>query len=189
MKRIITAAAGAAMCLAMVGYAQDTMGSQPSGKPETEQGAKYGGKSSKSGAEAQMPGAQNQLTATVVEAKGKELFVEHQGVVIPLKVEKDTKIEGMTGKKLSDLKPGDEVQVSFMVKNRTENIALDISKSSGMGGAGTGGSSTSGSSPGGSMGEDQGVGGSQQQPKPEEQMPKPEDQSNQPSQEPQKPIY
>lgn len=79
--------------------------------------------------------AGSQLSGTVVQAGNKLLYVQHMGAVIPIRVDKDTKL-GLSGKKLTDLKAGDEVQVSFMVKNRTDNMATSIVMGPATGGSG-----------------------------------------------------
>ncbi len=134
----------------------------------------------------------NELTGTVVESKSHTLYLEHMGAVVPVRVEKSTDLTGLSGKKLSDLKSGDEVQVSFQVKNKIDNVATRIGLSSGIGGSGLGtseesrGTGIGGSSGAGSTtGEDKNVG----QPSfPEEQpMQQPQDKTN--STQDQKPIY
>jgi len=104
----------------------------------------------------------NQLIGTVVESKSHTLYLQHMGAVVPLRVEKSTDLAGLSGKKLSDLKPGDEVQVSFLVKNKIENVAtrIGLPSSTGTGGSGLGtseegrtpgigGSGSAGAKPGG----------------------------------------
>ena len=104
----------------------------------------------------------NQLIGTVVESKSHTLYLQHMGAVVPLRVEKSTDLAGLAGKKLSDLKPGDEVQVSFQVKNKIENVAtrIGLPSSTGTGGSGLGtseegrnpglgGSGSAGTKPGG----------------------------------------
>lgn len=82
----------------------------------------------------------NQLFGTVVESKSHTLYLQHMGAVVPLRVEKSTDLAGLSGKKLADLKPGDEVQVSFQVKNKIDNVATRIAlpSTTGTGGSGLG---------------------------------------------------
>ncbi|HYV49481.1 MAG TPA: hypothetical protein VFA20_31700 [Myxococcaceae bacterium] len=106
----------------------------------------------------------NQLLGTVVESKSHTLYLQHMGAVVPLRVDKNTDLAGLSGKKLSDLKAGDEVQVSFQVKNKIDNVATKISapSSAGTGGSGLGASEesrrTSGSAGMSKPGEDTNVG-------------------------------
>jgi len=87
----------------------------------------------------------NQLLGTVVESKSHTLYLQHMGAVVPLRVDKSTDLAGLSGKKLSDLKPGDEVQVSFQVKNKIDNVATKIGTPSNTGTGGSGLGTTSGS--------------------------------------------
>ena len=123
----------------------------------------------------------NELTGTVIESKSHTLYLSHMGAVVPVRVEKSTDLTGLSGKKLTDLKSGDEVQVAFEVKNKIDNVATKIGLSSATGGSGLGSSGA-----GSTTGEDKNVG------KPDEHQmkpPKSDDpmQQSQPS-DPQKPI-
>ena len=93
----------------------------------------------------------NQLIGTVVESKSHTLYLQHMGAVVPLRVDKNTDLAGLSGKKLGDLKSGDEVQVSFLVKNKIDNVATRIGLPAGTGGSGFGTSE---------QGRNSGIGGS-----------------------------
>ena len=133
-----------------------------------------------------------QLTGTVVESKSHTLYLEHMGAVVPVRVEKSTDLSGLSGKKLTDLKSGDEVQVSFQIKNKIDNVATRIEKSTATGGSGLGtteegrNSGLGGTGGAGSTtGEDKNVG----KPSfPEEQPMLPPEGKTHPTEE-QKPIY
>ncbi len=80
--------------------------------------------------------AEQELTGKVVKAQSNKVFIEHMGAVVELKTSSKTQFEGDV-KKAKDLKEGDEIRASFTVKNKTENEATSISRSSqGTGGAG-----------------------------------------------------
>jgi hypothetical protein len=78
----------------------------------------------------------SQLFGTVVETKSHTLYLQHMGAVVPLRVDKNTDLAGLSGKKISDLRAGDQVQVSFQVKNKIENVATKIGLASATGGSG-----------------------------------------------------
>lgn len=80
----------------------------------------------------------NQLIGTVVESKSHTLYLQHMGAVVAVRVEKGTNLSGLAGKKLTDLKSGDEVQVSFLVKNKIDNVATKIEQPTATGGSGLG---------------------------------------------------
>ncbi|MDQ3267048.1 MAG: hypothetical protein M3Y59_25905 [Myxococcota bacterium] len=80
-------------------------------------------------------GQEQEVTGKVVKAKSNKVFIEHMGAVLELKTDSKTQFEGDV-KKAGDLKEGDEIRASFNVKNKTENQATSISRSS----PGTGGS-------------------------------------------------
>jgi hypothetical protein len=85
----------------------------------------------------------SQLFGTVVEQKSHTLYLQHMGAVVAVRVDKSTDLAGLSGKKLTDLKAGDEVQVSFQVKNKIDNVATKIGLSSATGGSGLNGLNTS----------------------------------------------
>jgi hypothetical protein len=78
----------------------------------------------------------NQLFGTVVDSRSHTLYLQHMGAVVPVRVDKNTDLGGLAGKKLTDLRAGDQVQVSFQVKNKIDNVATRIGMASGMGGSG-----------------------------------------------------
>lgn len=96
------------------------------------------------------------LQGTVVKAQGNDLlYVEHMGAIVPVQVNKGTTLLGLEGKKLTDLKDGEKVSISFQVKNRTQNVATTVQLLTG-----TGGSGFDNGLRGGEQGRDLGTGGS-----------------------------
>lgn len=200
MKRLMGAMAGAALMIGGAALAQqDTTGSgqaEPQSSSDvfhedsqstsgtstgTEEGLGIGG----SGID------EHKLTGTVVDQKSgkKILYVEHMNAVVPIAWDKNTKLEGMTGQKLTDvLKVGDQVEVTFRVKDdRITNLATSISTTAAGGSGfdtsdesrGTGGSGTT------LPGED--VGGTSVPD--EDPMSQPRDPSLPPRTDDDKPIY
>jgi len=215
MKRLAGVVAGAALLGSLAVANQDTVGSSPSTQAGSQTGteAGIGGGGTAGTGQGQVPGVAsgqiaetttqgNQLIGTVVESKSHTLYLQHMGAVVPVRVDKETKLEGLAGKKVTDLKSGDEVQVNFLVKNRIENVATRISLPSATGGSGLEGSGLGGSeesrdeekgiggsdsSGAGNLGEDSDVGGRSVYPE-EEHMKQPMDTSRD-HQSDQKPIY
>jgi hypothetical protein len=74
--------------------------------------------------------AGEEIKGKVVSAQGNRLHLEYQGALLPLQVNQQTKYEGMAQNKkisgLTDVKPGDEVRASFVVKDGTSNLAKSI---------------------------------------------------------------
>ena len=77
----------------------------------------------------------NQLIGTVVKSKSHTLYLQHMGAVLPIRVEKETDLSALAGKKLTDLKEGDEVKVSFQIKNQIDNVATRIEQPTATGGS------------------------------------------------------
>jgi hypothetical protein len=105
----------------------------------------------------------NQLTGRVVKSDKKMVWLEHQGAIVPLKIDKNTQFNDPSLKRASDLKEGDEIRASFEVR-KTDNVATSIEKSMS---EGTGGSGTEVMSPDSSINQspgtlpaDDGTGGS-----------------------------
>lgn len=101
---------------------------------------------------------QKELTGTVVKADAKNVWVDMQGTVVSLKVDKTTQFTDPTVKRARDLEPGQQIRASYVVQS-TDNVAKNISMS-GTGGSGTGSDTGSGDvmSPDSSI--NQGTGGS-----------------------------
>jgi hypothetical protein len=77
-----------------------------------------------------------ELQGEVARVESKTIYVKHMGAVVPLKIDKDTKLDGKTFSK-RDLKEGQEIRASFTVENGINNVADTISTSDlGTGGAG-----------------------------------------------------
>jgi hypothetical protein len=217
MKRLAGVLAGAALLGGLALANQDTVGSSPStqaGSASSSELGKGGGGTTGIGTggsgQGQVPGVASgqiadtttqgsQLIGTVVESRSHTLYLQHMGAVVPLRVDKDTRLDGLSGKTLTDLKSGDEVQVTFTVRNRIENVATRISLPSATGGSGLGtseesrdtgsGIGGSGSAEPGSTGEDSNVGRPGRPVYPEEDLMKqPMDTSREHHSE-QKPIY
>jgi len=168
MKRLAGVLAGAALLGGLALANQDTVGSSPSTQTGSEQqststGEGTGGSGlSESQTPATVPGTASgqiadvlpkgsQLIGTVVESKSHTLYLQHMGAVVPLRVDRNTRLDGLAGQKLTDLRTGDEVQVTFEVRNKIDNVALRIARPSATGGSGLGASEES---------RDQGLGGS-----------------------------
>lgn len=169
---LVGVVAGAALLGGLAFAGQDTLGAGGSGLERDRPHAQGSTPSSQAPMKRDVGStAGNQLMGTVVESKSHTLYLQHMGAVVPVRVDQNTDLKGLAGKAVSDLKPGDEVQVSFTVKNRIDNVATRISAMSGMGGSGfdaseqsrdmgrnsgLGGSGSAGA--GGSVGEDTNVG-------------------------------
>jgi hypothetical protein len=78
---------------------------------------------------------QKELTGKVVKADSKMVWVDMQGAVVPLKVDKSTQFSDPNLKRSKDLQVGQEIRASYEVKE-TDNIAKSISMS-GTGGSGS----------------------------------------------------
>jgi hypothetical protein len=79
---------------------------------------------------------QKELTGKVVKAGKKMVWVDMQGAVVPLTVDKSTQFSDPNLKRAADLQVGQEIRASYEVKS-TDNIAKSISMS-GTGGSGSG---------------------------------------------------
>ena len=106
---------------------------------------------------------EKELSGKVLKVSGNNVFMEHMGASVPVEIRKDTKFEGVAAKK--DLKEGQQISVSFTVRNQVKNVATRINVSE----AGTGASGQSE----GSEQLDMGSEGSEQQPETQQQSPEP----------------
>lgn len=81
-----------------------------------------------------------QLTGHVVRADNGTLWLEHMGAIVPLKLDRQTRVQGIGVKSPRDLREGQEVRASFEVKNKTTNVARSIQllEQGGTGGSGLG---------------------------------------------------
>ena len=79
---------------------------------------------------------QKELTGKVVKASKKMVWVDHNGAVVPLKVDNSTQFGDPNLKRAADLQVGQEIRASYEVKE-TDNVAKSISMS-GTGGSGSG---------------------------------------------------
>lgn len=70
--------------------------------------------------------AKNELTGKVVRADKNSLYVDHMGAVILLKIEPNTKFESAGVTQSNDLKEGQEIRATFIVKDKTSNVATVI---------------------------------------------------------------
>jgi hypothetical protein len=124
MKRIGGVLAG--IILASSGAVLAAEGQQQSGQqPQT-------GQTGGSGMEGQQAGTQ-QLQGRVVRAGTRELYIEHMGAVVPVRLDEQTQYQGgISGAR--DIKEGQQVQVSFEVQNQTQNVARTVKPSKGGGG-------------------------------------------------------
>lgn len=120
---------------------------------------KHGHKHGQLAAQSELQPAGGEITGKVVKTEGKMVFVDHMGVVVPLRVDAKTRFEDPSLKRAKDLALGQEIRAQVTVKNRTQNVAQSIALAGGVGGAGQqdlGGDAGKG----GSGLEDGGVGGS-----------------------------
>lgn len=96
---------------------------------------------------------QKELNGRVVKAESDKIFVDMQGAVVPLEVDRSTTFSDPTLKKAKDLRPGQEIRASYEVKE-TKNVAKSISLS------GTGGAGDPALTPDSSINQDSDMGGS-----------------------------
>ncbi|NVI98968.1 RNA-binding protein [Myxococcus sp. AM009] len=96
---------------------------------------------------------QKELNGRVVKAESDKIFVDMQGAVVPLEVDRSTTFSDPTLKKAKDLRPGQEIRASYQVKE-TKNVAKSISLS------GTGGAGDPALTPDSSINQDSDMGGS-----------------------------
>ncbi|MFP2961940.1 RNA-binding protein [Myxococcus sp. 1LA] len=96
---------------------------------------------------------QKELNGRVVKAESDKIYVDMQGAVVPLEVDRTTTFSDPTLKKAKDLRPGQEIRASYEVKE-TKNVAKSISLS------GTGGAGDSTLTPDSSINQDSDTGGS-----------------------------
>jgi hypothetical protein len=122
MKRIGAILAG--LCLAGSGLALAGGGGKQhtqTGQSQQEQtGTTYGG----SGMTTEQAG--KQLEGTVVKADRKQVYLEHMGAVVPVKLTNKTRFEGISIRQAKDLKEGQEVRVAFEIEDKTQNVATVI---------------------------------------------------------------
>lgn len=70
-----------------------------------------------------------EIEGKLVRVDSKTLFVEHMGVVVPLKVDRNTKFEGAAIRRAGDFKEGQQVRASFKIENKVNNVATRVSLS------------------------------------------------------------
>lgn len=99
-------------------------------EPATQEPA-IGGSGSAMGSQSAM--GQKEVTGKVVKSDRKTVWIDMQGAVVPLKVNKNTQFSDPNVKSARDLQAGQEIRASLEVQE-TDNIAKSISM------AGTGGS-------------------------------------------------
>jgi hypothetical protein len=117
------------------------VGSEHSGSMQQEPGAIGGsgqpgqrGMSQQTGAGQQL-GA-NELMGRVVKKSRKTVWLDHQGAIVPLTINKDTRFTQPGLTRIQDINEGDEIRASFEVKE-TENIATTVQRAdAGVGGGG-----------------------------------------------------
>ncbi|GHG97741.1 RNA-binding protein [Comamonas sp. JC664] len=96
---------------------------------------------------------QKELNGRVVKAESDKIFVDMQGAVVPLEIDRGTTFSDPALKKAKDLRPGQEIRASYEVKD-TKNVAKSISLS------GTGGAGDEALTPDSSINQDNNMGGS-----------------------------
>lgn len=81
--------------------------------------------------------ASQELSGKVASTQGDTLYVEYQGALIPLKVNRQTTFEGQNRQGLPirsarQIQQGDEVRAGFHVQNQTDNVAhrVEVQQSS-----------------------------------------------------------
>ena len=145
MKKLVGVFATIALLGSGAAFAEDDKSKQQQQEPSSAQGGAgtagsgsmqnepaMGGAGSTMGGQSAM--GQKELTGKVVKADNKMVYVDHMGVVVPLKVDKSTQFTDPALKRAKDLQPGQEIRASYEVKE-TDNVAKSISMS-GTGGTG-----------------------------------------------------
>jgi hypothetical protein len=131
MKRLVGLVATVALMGSGVALADDTKKQQQGGVGQQME-QPYGG----SGPEAMGQMGAQQITGTVVETKGDNVYVKtDQGFVVPLKITRQTQFQPTTIKRARDLQEGQRVQASLNVKD-IDNEVTRLSLAPGAGGAG-----------------------------------------------------
>jgi hypothetical protein len=76
-----------------------------------------------------------ELQGEVASTSGNWINIDHEGALVPLKVDRDTQFEGISG--LKELKEGTQVSAQFRIQSQTQNVATKIQarQSEGTGGA------------------------------------------------------
>jgi hypothetical protein len=129
---------GLIACLLLGGtaLAQDTSMQQDAQKKE--QKAHKESHEGKGGSGKEQAQAEGQVKGTVVGAREDKLYIKDaNGAVIPIEVNKSTKIAGRQLQKNESIKSelkrefqmGDEVRTSFNVEKDTRNVAISVDKS------------------------------------------------------------
>ncbi|MHB8877514.1 MAG: hypothetical protein ACYC8T_27805 [Myxococcaceae bacterium] len=67
---------------------------------------------------------QHQLTGQIVSVERNTVYLEQQGAIVPLKFDEKTKFSQV---KKDQLKEGQEIRATFMVKDLKDNVASEIS--------------------------------------------------------------
>ncbi len=84
--------------------------------------------------QAQMMGPQ-EITGEVVRVERNQLYLRHQGIIVPLRIEQKTQFGG--GLTKEQLREGQQVRASFTVQDQVNNVATRIQPMGpGRGGAG-----------------------------------------------------
>lgn len=127
----------AAVMLMSSGVALAHQGKQQS-KQQTQSQSGTGGSGTQVGQTGTTtPLGGSQLTGRVVKSERGTIWVEHEGAIVPLKIDKNTLFTDPTLKRATDYKEGDEIRASFEVR-KTDNVATSIAKSTATGQGGSG---------------------------------------------------
>ena len=78
---------------------------------------------------------EKEISGTVIKSSGDELKLRTENGVISVKVNKETRFQEPTVKRIKDLKEGQQVRTSFTVV-KDDNVAKSVSLASGLGGSG-----------------------------------------------------
>ncbi len=79
----------------------------------------------------------SEIVGEVAKVEAKILYVRHMGAIVPLKISRETKLDGKSFSR-KDLKEGQEIRASFTVENLVNNVATTITTTDpGTGGAGS----------------------------------------------------
>ncbi len=82
------------------------------------------------------PADSHEVIGKVLRTDSKMLYLDDQGAALPLKINSNTQFTDPIAKRVSDLKLGQQVRVSF-VRDQMNNVATKIAPESGMGGSGS----------------------------------------------------
>jgi hypothetical protein len=68
-----------------------------------------------------------ELRGVVVKSDNKTLYLQHEGLIVPLQVKPTTQIDGMQMSEARPLQEGEEVRASFTI-DATQNVATKVER-------------------------------------------------------------